>query len=173
MLATTGNNVCGRRLYACINTRKFKGLDSREITSLPEIKKVITWHVISIIAENKPHAHRKTHLPIWPGLCEICRKVCSVKWLTKLHVKKDLRDQQDSYQDRLVLFKVHLYLWQRSGGGGIGEVTLLSSTFVSWPTPPASVTSHSSKQEPRVGLCKLARDTTVIRTSEVEEKLRS
>ena len=41
VLATTGNNVCGRRLYACINTRKFKGLDSREITSLPEIKKVI------------------------------------------------------------------------------------------------------------------------------------
>ena len=33
----------------------------------------------------------------------------SVKWLKKLHVKKDLRDQQDSYQDRLVLFKVHLY----------------------------------------------------------------
>ena len=33
--------VCGRRLYACINTRKFKGLDSRQITSLPEIKKVI------------------------------------------------------------------------------------------------------------------------------------
>ena len=33
--------VCGRRLYACINTRKFKGLDSREITPLPEIKKVI------------------------------------------------------------------------------------------------------------------------------------
>ena len=26
-------DVCGRRLYACINTRKFKGLDSREITS--------------------------------------------------------------------------------------------------------------------------------------------
>ena len=26
--------VCGRGLYACINTRKFKGLDSREITSL-------------------------------------------------------------------------------------------------------------------------------------------
>ena len=39
VLATTGNNVCGRRLCACINTRKFKGLDSREITSLPEIKK--------------------------------------------------------------------------------------------------------------------------------------
>ena len=33
--------VCGRRLYACINTRKFKGLDSREIKSLPGIKKVI------------------------------------------------------------------------------------------------------------------------------------
>ena len=33
--------VCSLRLYACINTRKFKGLDSREIASLPEIKKVI------------------------------------------------------------------------------------------------------------------------------------
>ena len=33
--------VCGRRLYARINTKKFKGLDSWEITSLPEIKKVI------------------------------------------------------------------------------------------------------------------------------------
>ena len=27
--------VCCRRLYACINARKFKGLDSGEITSLP------------------------------------------------------------------------------------------------------------------------------------------
>ena len=33
--------VSGRRLYAYINTRKFKGLDSTEISSLPEIKKVI------------------------------------------------------------------------------------------------------------------------------------
>ena len=31
--------VCGRMLYACINPWKFKGLDFREITSLPEIKK--------------------------------------------------------------------------------------------------------------------------------------
>ena len=54
---------CGRKLYACIITRKFKGLDSREITSLQEIKNVMkTWRVISIIAENKPHAHHKTHL---------------------------------------------------------------------------------------------------------------
>ena len=36
-----GKYVCGRKLYACIKTRKFKGLDCREITSLPEIKKVI------------------------------------------------------------------------------------------------------------------------------------
>ena len=41
VLATTTKNVCSRKLYVCINTRKFKGLDSREITSLPEIKKVI------------------------------------------------------------------------------------------------------------------------------------
>ena len=33
--------VCGRRLYACITTRKFNGLDFREITSLPGVKKVI------------------------------------------------------------------------------------------------------------------------------------
>ena len=33
--------LCCRRLYACVNTQKFKGLDSREITSFPEIKKVI------------------------------------------------------------------------------------------------------------------------------------
>ena len=31
----------GRRLYTCINTQNFKGLDSTEITSLPEIQKVI------------------------------------------------------------------------------------------------------------------------------------
>ena len=52
--------VCGRRQNECINTRKFKGLDSREISSLPAIKKVIyIGHVISIIAENKPHAYYK------------------------------------------------------------------------------------------------------------------
>ena len=33
--------LCGSSLYACIDTRKFKGLDSREITSLPDIEKVI------------------------------------------------------------------------------------------------------------------------------------
>ena len=56
--------VCGRRLYGCIIARKFKGLHSREITSLPEIKKNVmgTWGIISIIPENKPHAHHKTHL---------------------------------------------------------------------------------------------------------------
>ena len=31
----------GHRLYTCINTQNFKGLDSTEITSLPEIQKVI------------------------------------------------------------------------------------------------------------------------------------
>ena len=54
--------ICGRRLYPWINTQKFKGLDSGEITSLPEIKKWFTWYVISIIAENQPHSHHKTHL---------------------------------------------------------------------------------------------------------------
>ena len=56
-----GDTSASIRMY--IITGKFKGLDSREITSLPEIKNVMrTWHVISVIAENKPHAHHKTHL---------------------------------------------------------------------------------------------------------------
>ena len=54
--------VCDCRLYACIITQKFKGLDSRQITSLPEIKNMMrTQHVIPIIAENKLHVHQKTH----------------------------------------------------------------------------------------------------------------
>ena len=55
VLATT-------RVY---NTRKFKGINSREITSFSEIKKVIYMHVISIIAENKPHARHKTICIQW------------------------------------------------------------------------------------------------------------
>ena len=57
--------LSGSRLYACINTRKFKGLDSREITSLPDIERVIYMHVISIIAENKSHARHNTHCIEW------------------------------------------------------------------------------------------------------------
>ena len=33
--------LCSSSLYACINTQKFKGLNSREIASLPDIEKVI------------------------------------------------------------------------------------------------------------------------------------
>ena len=53
VLATTGNTsaVAG---YA----RKFKGLDSREITSLPEIEKVIYMARLF----KKSDAHPKTHL---------------------------------------------------------------------------------------------------------------
>ena len=58
VLATTGNTsaVAG-----------FKGLDFREITSLPEIKnwKWFTWHVTSVIAESKSHAHHKTTFIQW------------------------------------------------------------------------------------------------------------
>ena len=49
--------VCSCRLYACINTRKFKGLDSREITSLPEIKSYL--HGMSF---QSLYAHHKMHL---------------------------------------------------------------------------------------------------------------
>ena len=58
-----GGNTQAIRVYNNIIIRKFKGLNSREITSLPEIKNVIrTRCVISVIAENKPHAHHKSPL---------------------------------------------------------------------------------------------------------------
>ena len=58
-----GGHTQAIRVYNNIIIRKFKGLNSREITSLPEIKNVIrTRRVISVIAENKPHAHHKTPL---------------------------------------------------------------------------------------------------------------
>ena len=49
--------VCSCRLYARINTRKSKGLDSREITSLPESKSYL--HGVSF---QSLHAHHKIHL---------------------------------------------------------------------------------------------------------------
>ena len=44
------------------NYTKIKGLDSGGITSLPNIQNVINLIVISVIAQNKSHAHHKTHL---------------------------------------------------------------------------------------------------------------
>ena len=57
--------VSGCRLYACINTRKFKGLHLREMTSSAEDQKHDEhgMSIISIIAENKLHAYHKTNLP--------------------------------------------------------------------------------------------------------------
>ena len=55
---------CGRRLYTCINTPKFKGLDSREIASLPcrDRKSDLHGTSFSIITENRSHPHDNTHL---------------------------------------------------------------------------------------------------------------
>ena len=54
----------------------------------------------------------------------------------------------------------------------MGEVTLLFSSYVSWPTPPASLTSHSNGQE-RQGLVQISEGYhSYYRTSEVEEKLK-
>ena len=38
---------CDRRLYVCINTRKFKGLDCRQITIIARDQKVIYMAVTS------------------------------------------------------------------------------------------------------------------------------
>ena len=48
-----------------MNTRKFKGLDSREITSLPDIEKVI-YIARHFNRRNKSHARHKTYLPTIP-----------------------------------------------------------------------------------------------------------
>ena len=65
LMTTRNTSAIAGYIYRCINTRKFKGLDSREIASLPEIKKWFTWHIISIIAENKLHACHKTICIQW------------------------------------------------------------------------------------------------------------
>ena len=53
--------LCSRRLYACINIRKFRGLNSTEkLHHCQKSKKWFTRHIISIIAENKSHAHHNT-----------------------------------------------------------------------------------------------------------------
>ena len=44
------------------NYTKIKGPDSGGITSLPNIQNVINLIVISVIAQNKSHAHHETHL---------------------------------------------------------------------------------------------------------------
>ena len=51
------NYLSGSRLYACLNTQKFKGLDSRNLRPFQVSKKWFTWHIISILTENKSRAH--------------------------------------------------------------------------------------------------------------------
>ena len=67
MLATIRNTSAVAGLGACINTRKFKGHDSREITSLPEIMQKSDLHGTSF--QSPPKINRMlimTHLPtIW------------------------------------------------------------------------------------------------------------
>jgi len=51
-------NVCGRRL----DTRVYSYTKIRGPRFERNYVVMGTWHVISIIAENKPHVHHKTHL---------------------------------------------------------------------------------------------------------------
>ena len=54
--------------------------------------------------------------------------------------------------DYTAFYRKHGHQGERGGGGGGGggKVTLLFSTYVPWPTPPASMTSHINGQESRV-----------------------
>ena len=54
--------MCGPRLYACINTPKSRASTPEKLHHCQRSKRWFTWDVISIITENKPHAHHKTHL---------------------------------------------------------------------------------------------------------------
>ena len=67
------------------------------------------------------------------------------------------------------------YLLARGGGGGggLGKVTLLFPTFVSLTHSACHYDVPQKRARASGRLCKFVRDTTVIRTSEVEEKLRS
>ena len=49
--------VCCRRLYACINTRKFKGR-FRRIYIIARGKKWFTWHVISITGSQREYSSK-------------------------------------------------------------------------------------------------------------------
>ena len=54
-------HVFGRRLYARINTRKFKASIPEKLHHCQRSKNWFTWHVISIIFENKPHYYINTN----------------------------------------------------------------------------------------------------------------
>ena len=58
MLASTRDTCnCFCRLYACIVIKNYTKIQG------PQFEFVMrTWHIISLIAENKPHAHHKTLL---------------------------------------------------------------------------------------------------------------
>ena len=60
-------HVCGSRLYACVNTRNFMGLDFRETISLPEIKEVIYMvrsfnhrRKLSACSSQEPYAYNES-----------------------------------------------------------------------------------------------------------------
>ena len=53
--------VFSRRLYARINTRKFKASIPEKLHHCQRSKKWFTWHIISIISENKPQYYINTN----------------------------------------------------------------------------------------------------------------
>ena len=94
--------VWGRRLNACINTRKFKGLDYHRQRS----KKWFTWHVISIIAENKPHAHQKNFLHTMTIAALLIKILIFFRPLSSVHLFQS--NQRFEFVDRHVSEKLNL-----------------------------------------------------------------
>ena len=92
--------VWGRRLNACINTRKFKGLDYHCQRS----KKWFTWHVISIIAENKPHAHQKNFLHTMTIAALLIKILIFFRPLSSVHLFQS--NQRFEFVDRHVSEKL-------------------------------------------------------------------
>ena len=57
--------VCGRRLYARKIQKNLRASIPEKLHHCHRSKKWFTWHVISIIVENKPRAHHKTICIQW------------------------------------------------------------------------------------------------------------
>ena len=81
---------------------------------------------------------------LWTGTlnlsCLLFLRFMRIKtWMLKIPVKHLLKGDYTAFTEST-----------GPGGGRGGKVTLLFSTYVPWPTPPASMTSHSNGQESRV-----------------------
>ena len=110
--------VFGRRLYACINTWKFKASIPEKLHYCQRSKKWFTWHVISIISENKPHYYINTNEMLGELSRENLIFTCENNMLSS-HVKispllwlhnKSRLSHQKNYWSEMVWYFIGVYI---------------------------------------------------------------